>query len=96
MLLDSRQQLPSAADAEAELAALIPALNGANSARFLAIASFTMMVYDYFLTLDEEVESIAFRPHSFLSDVYSVMVDKILLDRAMVLNADIVLYGTVI
>lgn len=53
MMLESHQQIHP--DAASLLAELIPALDGANIARFLSIASFTMMVYDYFLTLDEEV-----------------------------------------
>ena len=53
MMLDLRQQLPPTA--EQFLVELIPSLEGTNKARCLAIASITMVIYEYFLTIDDEV-----------------------------------------
>jgi hypothetical protein len=55
MMLQSRQQLPP--NPEQFLAEFIPYLEGADKARCLAIASFTLVIYEYFLTVDDEVSS---------------------------------------
>lgn len=52
-MLESRDHMPL--DAESSLPLLISALDGKNNARYLQMASLTIMVYDYFLTIDEEV-----------------------------------------
>lgn len=54
-MLESRQQLPPSA--AQMLAELIPSVDAENKARFLIISSFTMMVYEYCLTLDDEVRN---------------------------------------
>ncbi|KAL6307806.1 hypothetical protein BKA93DRAFT_815776 [Sparassis latifolia] len=39
-----------------EIAALVPSLEGAQNTRYLALATFIAYSYDYFLTVDEEIE----------------------------------------
>jgi hypothetical protein len=53
MMLDPRQQLPPIS--EQYLVELIQSLEGLDRARCLAIASITMVIYEYFLTIDDEV-----------------------------------------
>jgi hypothetical protein len=52
-MLQARQQLPPSP--EELLAELISSLEGLDRARCLTISSFVMIVYEYFLTLDDEV-----------------------------------------
>lgn len=42
------------------LAELLPSLVGANTTRFVGIAAFTILLYDHFLTFDDEVRAIIF------------------------------------
>lgn len=54
-MLQTRQQFPPSSNVEEIFAELITAMKGQDGARCLAIASFTMLVYEYFLTFDDEV-----------------------------------------
>lgn len=54
-MLQPRQGLPP--DVERLWDELILSLDGVDRARCLAIASFIIIIYEYFLTLDDEVRS---------------------------------------
>jgi hypothetical protein len=70
MMLDPRQQLllPSA---EQYLVELTQSLEGSDKARCLAIASITMVIYEYFLTIDDEV-SLHFLYNGFRNSVLTL------------------------
>jgi hypothetical protein len=55
MLLPHQLLLPSVELPGPLASLLIPSLEGIDNARCLAIASFVIIFYDYFITLDDEV-----------------------------------------
>ena len=50
----------------AAFADFVQSLEGAQVARILSIASFSLVVYDYAITLDEEVSKLVWKPFLFL------------------------------